>query len=550
MQGMYLGIFYNSCSICITSDLQISISHSPKGWTDQELGELWMIKDFEPATSARNMTQGHRLLILDGHNSHCTYGFCKFAADHKIIIICLPSHTTHALQPCNVACFGPLASAWKSEVNSASADYVEITKQNLLVFYGKAMDRALKKTTIMSAFVKTGIWPLNRHILDPSVFEPSKNTTTEPSQPLPARLPMLLIPNRVPHGSTDPNVPATENEARYIIPLPPVLHHTATRPDLRHENHMLRDKLHLAEVQLEKDFTQMKLMDSENGRLRKRAFAKEKKKTEKRETTQAHARLMTGAENLDALAEKDFMKNWKEVTKELAPVFKRIRKGIADHYKDIADANKNAKKAKTAQERAAKKATEAAEKVRKQVAREEAAATRAIRGRGHGARRGYGGASRGWGHGRERGRGTSGIELEGDSEGEFFDSVSSSTEYDCGHSEFSDAAMVGDDDQLHGMQDDAAVDIPLPPVEPRIQPRPRPRPKYRIPAPIPNEADVIAGPVNNGGPQSQVGGALAVYEVRGEARTGIEDKNVAENGRRYPRRSNRTNLHFIKEIDG
>jgi len=42
----------------VVSDLYISISHLPKGWADQELGELWMMKDFKPATSARNMTQG------------------------------------------------------------------------------------------------------------------------------------------------------------------------------------------------------------------------------------------------------------------------------------------------------------------------------------------------------------------------------------------------------------------------------------------------------------------------------------------------------------
>jgi len=43
--------------------------------------------------------------------------------------------------------FGPLASAWKSEVNAASADYVEITKRNLLQFYAKARERSLKKVT-------------------------------------------------------------------------------------------------------------------------------------------------------------------------------------------------------------------------------------------------------------------------------------------------------------------------------------------------------------------------------------------------------------------
>jgi len=257
----------SSDSFFKSSNQVISISHSPKGWTDQALGEMWIKKDFEPATAARNVTGGYRLLILDGHNSHCTYRFCKFAADNKIIIICLPSHTTHALQPCDVACFGPLASAWKSEVNAASADYVEITKRNLLVFYAKARERALKKSTIISAFAKTGIWPFNRHVIEPSAFEPSKNTTTEPAQPLPARLPTLLVPIQVHHDNPNLDTSAAENEARYIIPLPPALPHTAARGDLRRENQMLRDTIHLTEVQLEKDFTQMKLMDLENGRL-------------------------------------------------------------------------------------------------------------------------------------------------------------------------------------------------------------------------------------------------------------------------------------------
>src|SRR5438477_9634339 len=88
-----------------------SISHSPKGWTDQELGSKWLEQDFEPATAKRNTSNGYHLLVLNGHNSHCTYRFCKFAAAHRIIIVCLPSHTTHALQPCDVGVFGPLASS-------------------------------------------------------------------------------------------------------------------------------------------------------------------------------------------------------------------------------------------------------------------------------------------------------------------------------------------------------------------------------------------------------------------------------------------------------
>jgi hypothetical protein len=171
-----------------------------------------------------------------------------------------------------------------------------------------------------------------------SAFEPSKNTTTEPAQPLPAKLPIQV------HDNTEPSQPTAENEVRYVIPLPPALPHSATRVDLHHENHQLWHTIHLAEVQLERDFTQMKLMDSENGRLRKQVFAKEKRKVEKRVTSQAHARLMTGDENLDALAEHDFKKHWKEVMKELAPIFKCIRKKITEHDKEVAVAAAAARK--------------------------------------------------------------------------------------------------------------------------------------------------------------------------------------------------------------
>ena len=98
--------------ICRTMTFfQLSVACSPNGWTDQELGAKWLKRDFEPMSAACNKTNSYRLLILNGHNLHCTYRFSKFAKEHNIIIICLPSHTTHVLQPCNVGIFGPLASS-------------------------------------------------------------------------------------------------------------------------------------------------------------------------------------------------------------------------------------------------------------------------------------------------------------------------------------------------------------------------------------------------------------------------------------------------------
>ena len=196
---------------------------------------------------------------MDGYNSHCTFTFCKYAADKKIIIICLLSHTTHALQPCDVGAFGPLTQSWKCEVTLASQSLIAIRKDNLLAHYHTACIEALKTTTIQSAFRKTGIWPLNRDAIPLSAFEPSKNTTMQAAQPLPAHLPSILVPTPTPtptpsaataitlHHDADTlgegleELPNDDEEPmeRYHIEVPPPLPGTSSRSALWAENLML-----------------------------------------------------------------------------------------------------------------------------------------------------------------------------------------------------------------------------------------------------------------------------------------------------------------------
>ena len=62
-----------------------------------EIGREWIEHDFDPPT--REVAQGcPRLLIVDGHSSHFTQEFLEYAKDHDIHVLCLPPHTTHALQ--------------------------------------------------------------------------------------------------------------------------------------------------------------------------------------------------------------------------------------------------------------------------------------------------------------------------------------------------------------------------------------------------------------------------------------------------------------------
>jgi len=70
---------------------------SEKGYSSQVIGKQWMDTVFDPQT--RDIANGRmRLLIVDGHSSHFSHELLHYASTHDIIVICLPPHTTHALQ--------------------------------------------------------------------------------------------------------------------------------------------------------------------------------------------------------------------------------------------------------------------------------------------------------------------------------------------------------------------------------------------------------------------------------------------------------------------
>ena len=58
--------------------IKIRIGYQKKGWTDGEIGAKWM-KIFEEQTREKADSK-HRLLLLDGHNSHFTVEFLSSLA--------------------------------------------------------------------------------------------------------------------------------------------------------------------------------------------------------------------------------------------------------------------------------------------------------------------------------------------------------------------------------------------------------------------------------------------------------------------------------------
>jgi hypothetical protein len=136
-----------------------SIGVSENGWTNNEIGLIWLKNVFDKYTKDRTIGR-YRLLILDGHGSHVTPEFDQYCLDHQIIVLCMPPHSSHLLQPLDVGCFSVLKRSYGQRVEQLmSLGVNHIDKQDFLPLYQQARAESLYEKTIHSGFAATGLVP-------------------------------------------------------------------------------------------------------------------------------------------------------------------------------------------------------------------------------------------------------------------------------------------------------------------------------------------------------------------------------------------------------
>jgi hypothetical protein len=101
---------------------------SDSGWTNNEIGLAYLVKVFHEQT--KHLYPLWRLIILDGHGSHLTYGFIHFCREHHIIVICLPAHATAMIQPLDVVIFSPLSNQWSKVLEAELVGGLCMRKQD------------------------------------------------------------------------------------------------------------------------------------------------------------------------------------------------------------------------------------------------------------------------------------------------------------------------------------------------------------------------------------------------------------------------------------
>jgi hypothetical protein len=181
---------------------------SESGYTDSEISLEWLTRVFDPQTKERARGKP-RLLICDGFGTHETLEVLEYCLANKIRLYRLQSHTSHKLQPCDVAVFAPLKTAYRDAVERLERGGVNtIGKQHFTSLYSRAREAAFTRRNILAGWSKSGLIPLNPQRVLKDMEKPSSDTVDAAGA-------MTLIPRDPQHEYPAPTVAP-------ITPITPV----------------------------------------------------------------------------------------------------------------------------------------------------------------------------------------------------------------------------------------------------------------------------------------------------------------------------------------
>lgn len=125
------------------------------------------------------------LLILDGHSSHTkSLEVLDYATQHGVIMICLPPHTTHKLQPLDVSFFKPFQTYYDHYVERWLRAHPGrgFGEFQVAAAVSEAFGKAGTVSVAVNGFQKCGIWPFNDDIFAEHEFQAALTT----DRPMPA----------------------------------------------------------------------------------------------------------------------------------------------------------------------------------------------------------------------------------------------------------------------------------------------------------------------------------------------------------------------------
>lgn len=133
---------------------------SKSGWITEELFPIWLGHFI---SFAKPTKESPVLLIMDNHTTHTTLAAYNICKDNNIIVVTLPPHSSHRLQPLDVTFYSSLKASFNQECDNfmRSHPHNKITPYEIAAIFNKSFCRVANIEKAVSGFEQTGIYPLD-----------------------------------------------------------------------------------------------------------------------------------------------------------------------------------------------------------------------------------------------------------------------------------------------------------------------------------------------------------------------------------------------------
>ena len=148
---------------------------SPNGWITNELFVQWLQHFIDHTRPTENKKI---LLIMDNHHSHCTIEAIEKARANNIILLTIPPHSSHKLQPLDKTFFSSLKSNYQKQCTNFLINHPSkrITQYDVAELFSASYAKYCTMDKAVTGFKSCGIYPYNRDIFDDEDFAPASVT--------------------------------------------------------------------------------------------------------------------------------------------------------------------------------------------------------------------------------------------------------------------------------------------------------------------------------------------------------------------------------------
>lgn len=132
------------------------------GWMDDYVFENWVTQTFLPFVKNREKPI---IVFFDGNGSHITYQTASKARNAGVHLVCLPPHSSGALQPLEISVYGPAKKVWHRILQTYYKESSLKSVQKLVFpsLLKRFFDEAFlsRKDNLINGFRKSGFCPLD-----------------------------------------------------------------------------------------------------------------------------------------------------------------------------------------------------------------------------------------------------------------------------------------------------------------------------------------------------------------------------------------------------